>query len=282
MIEKSKFYHFLDDDENYILRFLDAQTLIYDLAMIHSESGPQSAESFKFFRDLILSSSHLISYLKHHESLGFFVDSDSPFFRFKLELHEVGALRTLILPKGFQESPQKVSATIRLVKFLPHQSRPYTSHLHVNDLGPTEIINHILETSYQVNATVLIGEKTDQSLLVMKLPSKKEGVSELSLTEYLFKNQAKLKAAVNKNYKSEQQVIETFQSLKTQYLHGKEIEFRCSCSKEQMISGVASLAATENIDDIFENGDVIETSCDYCHRKYMIEKNEVKRRMTPS
>lgn len=79
MIETSKIYQFVDEGESFILRFLDAQKLMQDIVLTHS-NDQAGAKKFQFFRDLILSSTHLISYLKHRESLGLFIDSESPFF----------------------------------------------------------------------------------------------------------------------------------------------------------------------------------------------------------
>ncbi len=285
MIEKSKFYHFLDEKNQFILRFIDGQALLSDIALLHAGQGPDEATRFSFFRDFILSSVHLLSYLKHHESMGLFIDSDRPFYRFKIELHEVGALRTLI-QTGTKDDAQeldskKVSAGIRLVKFSPHQSTPYTTHLEVDEMDSKELINYVLETSYQVQAHVLVSEKTDQSLLLMKLPkpSKKETTVDISLKEYLLKYKKDLQELISKNYQSEEEVQKSFnenpnlQSL--QYLYGKEVEFRCSCSKKQMLAGISTLAMTEGLDDIFDGKETLETTCDYCHSKYEIWRNEV-------
>ena len=51
------------------------------------------------FRDCVLSSLQLVNYLKPGENAGFYIDSQEPFYNFKIELNNQGTFRTLILPK---------------------------------------------------------------------------------------------------------------------------------------------------------------------------------------
>lgn len=287
MIETSKLYNFLDETHHFIIRFLDGQKIIHDLAMLSrlpENLSPSEKNSFEISRELVLNTIHMMSYLKHGESLGLFIDTKSPGFRFKIELHEIGAFRSLLLPKTYTQNKEseigelQLSGLIRLVKFLPHQSRPYSSHLEFKNMPAKEIINHILDVSYQVQAKVIVSEKTDQSLLVMKLPSpQQKEVSDISMQEYMIKNKKHffqlLDSDLNKKENRDQFVLDHFREL--QYLHGKELKFQCSCSQEQMISGVAALALSEKVDDIFDGKTSIETNCDYCGSHYQVDKKDV-------
>ena len=63
-------------------------------------------------------------------------------------------------------------------------------------------------------------------------------------------------------------------------LTSTEISFKCGCSRDRMLQGVASLVRSEGIDGIFEDKDEIETKCDYCKTFYLITKDEVRTSLT--
>ena len=58
------------------------------------------------------------------------------------------------------------------------------------------------------------------------------------------------------------------------FLNGKDLDFKCNCSYERMVSGVQSLLNTSHIDDIYEGKESIETRCDYCKTYYQIPKSQ--------
>ena len=81
MLPESKIYSFYDEKLGFNLHFLEGQKLILDLAQLHQLKG----SGFSLLRDCALSFQLLIKLLKNHENIGIFIDSEIPFFRFKLE-----------------------------------------------------------------------------------------------------------------------------------------------------------------------------------------------------
>ena len=52
-------------------------------------------------------------------------------------------------------------------------------------------------------------------------------------------------------------------------LEESSLRFECWCSAERLLSALATLPKSD-IDDFIERGEVLEISCDYCHREYQI------------
>ena len=60
------------------------------------------------------------------------------------------------------------------------------------------------------------------------------------------------------------------------YLDGKEVEFKCNCSRERMLSGLAALGK-KDLEEITKDGKPIETVCRFCNSKYVFEPDELKK-----
>ena len=60
------------------------------------------------------------------------------------------------------------------------------------------------------------------------------------------------------------------------YLDGQEVEFKCNCSRERMLSGLAALGKSD-IEEITKDGKPIETVCRFCNSKYVFEPSELKK-----
>jgi molecular chaperone Hsp33 len=52
-------------------------------------------------------------------------------------------------------------------------------------------------------------------------------------------------------------------------LSNSPLRFGCWCSAERLLSALSTLPKAD-IDDFIEKGEVLEISCDYCHRQYQI------------
>ena len=73
----SRLYTFLDEQREFALYFLEGQRLIHDLVLTHAVQGP----GFAYFRDAVLSVQPMISLIKRGEQIGFYIDSEDPYFR---------------------------------------------------------------------------------------------------------------------------------------------------------------------------------------------------------
>lgn len=275
MLSESKLYNFFDTKNSFSISFLEGQKLINDLVFLHS----LKPQGFNFFRDSVLSSTLLINYLKPQENMGFFIDSDEPYFRLKVEMNFDGYLRTLLLPETFDLNPTSFNGRIRLIKIMPNSSQPYQSVLSVNNQSVKELVNKILSDSYQFNSKVLISEYSDQSILLSRLPNvninKNEIDERISLDDYLKNINDKITMFFQSSQMEQSKIEDFFKTIGFELLTVKDIQFKCNCSKERMTSGVASVAINSSIEELFENLDTLEAKCDYCKTKYEITKQEV-------
>lgn len=60
------------------------------------------------------------------------------------------------------------------------------------------------------------------------------------------------------------------------YLDGQEVEFKCNCSREKMLSGLAALGKSDR-EEITREGKPIETVCRFCNSKYVFEPSELEK-----
>jgi len=275
MLPESRLYSFIDQKDGFTLHFLEGQKLIQDLAIIHSNRGG----GFHYFRDAILSIQLMISYLKPGEGLGIYIDSEDPYFRLKVEMSEQGQMRTLLLPEEFSEFPKSITGRCRVVKTMPNEAHPYTSIIELKNVNFHEVVNTILKESYQFNSEIFISEDSDQSVMIMKLPSininRVKTDYHLSVSEYWQKHQDFI-GELFKQHTSEYDIIQShLEKLGLLFLGSREIKFKCHCSRERMVQGLWSIIKTSGIDQIFLEGEAdIETKCDYCKTNYLILKSE--------
>jgi molecular chaperone Hsp33 len=194
-------------------------------------------------------------------------------------MSEQGQMRTLLLPEEFNAFPEKITGKCRIVKLLPGELQPYTSIINLDDVDFHQVVNRILEQSYQSNSEVFLSEESDQSIMLMKLPEinvNKVKTNYIMSIEQYWKN---IEAKTNKLYESgttEQKDIQMhFENEGMLYLGSKEIKFKCSCSRERMHDGIRSLVWSSGIDAIFDPGEkTIETRCDYCKTSYLMTREE--------
>lgn len=282
MLKQSKLYNFFDAKNSFSISFFEGQKLIQDLVLIHS----LKPQGFNFFRDSVLSSVLLNNYLKPQENFGFFIDSNEPYFRLKVEMNFDGYLRTLLLPETFDLNPSTFSGNIRLIKIMPNSATPYQSVLSVNNQSVKELVNMILKDSYQMNSKVHVSEYSDQSILISRLPNininKTETDERISLEDYWSKISDKFSEFFLKGISEQIEIENFFTSLGFELLTSKEIEFKCNCSKDRMVSGVASVANGSSVEELFDGQNTLETKCDYCQTTYSITKEEVIEFLNPT
>ncbi len=275
MLNESRLFSFLDDNHGYSIHFLEGQKIIHDLAIIHGTPG----QGFLFYRDIVLSVMQLTAFMKSMEGFGIYIDSETPHFRLKIEANESGRFRTLLLPTNFNESPQVLSGKVRVSKTFGKDSRPYTSILELKETDCSEIMNKVLKESYQIDGRIYLSPSSDQSVFIMKLPdlnqNKVTKEDRLNISEFWNSKKADIEKIWEKALNEEKSIIDEFTNLNMQYLSSKQIEFKCSCSRERMIDVLKGLA-NETPDSLFpDQKNSLEIKCDYCQTFYEILKNEV-------
>ncbi len=274
MLEKSHLFTFIDQNSGFTLHYFEGQSVIKDLAIIHDVKG----EGFHFFRDAVLTFLPMISYLKNGEQFGFYIDSDQPWFRFKLEANAQGYMRTLLNPELFNDFPQNITGRCRLSKILPGQREAYNTIIELQNLSVGQISNMILRDSYQVKAQIHLSQKSDQALLIHRLPDRqvdREPELRPDFSSYFEQEVKAATAILDAEQASYEKITSHFKDRGMDFLSATQVEFKCSCSRERMLQGVASLAHSESIDDVFQKDEALETKCDYCKTYYLITKQEV-------
>ncbi|EQC48346.1 chaperonin HslO [Bacteriovorax sp. BSW11_IV] len=275
-LTESRLYKFIDAKNGFTLSFLEGQKLIHDLALIHD----LKRQGFSYFRDCVLGVQPMISFLKTGEGFGLFVDSEFPYFRLKIETNSHGMMRTLLLPENFEQFPDRITGKARLSKTFPNNPQPYTSIIELADINFGDITNKIMRESYQVNAETFLSDTSDQSVLLLRLPdrnvNKEEKEERPTLKEYWMQIQAKINTIFDKALNDYETIQKEFEALGLEFLGATDVQFKCSCSRERMVAGVASLCMSHSVEEIFENKDDLEAKCDYCKTHYLITKEEVE------
>lgn len=272
MLAVSRLYSFLDHKNGFNVSFLEGQKLIHDLVLLH----PMQGSGFAYFRDTFLGLLPIIFFLKPGESLGIYIDSEEPYFRLKIETNSAGHTRTLLLPEEFNLFPMKITGSVRVTKISNH-STPYTSMLELKNVDTKEVINQILTDSYQTNSEVIIGELSDQSIMVTKLPPANVNSTldeSMSRQDFIKKQKAFFHHVFETATDDIEKIVKLFEDNGYSYIGSRQIDFYCPCSKDRMILNLRGLYATD-IDELFSEKDTIDIKCDYCRKNYEISKAEV-------
>jgi molecular chaperone Hsp33 len=221
----------------------------------------------------------MFTYLKPGEGLGIYLDSESPYFRFKIEMSEQGQMRTLLLPENFNEFPSVINGKCRLVKTVPSETHPYTSIVDLVNTNLNDVVNKILKDSYQLPSQVFLSQDSDQSILLLKLPSinidKIQTNYTLSVEEFWNKHQLEFNKIFSEHSQDYAEIQKAFEQLGFLFLGSKEVVFKCNCSRERMVNGIWNLVKSAGIDQVFlPDESEIETKCDYCQTVYTLLKTE--------
>jgi molecular chaperone Hsp33 len=270
----SRQYHFINNTNGFSVSFIEGHSALDELNKIH-DIGPYA---FSFYQKTLLSSLQMLNFLKANEHLGFYIDSEEPYFRFKVEISPSGEFRTLLLPEEFDDFPTTLTGKCRLSKMTMGKT-PYTTILDFNEHPLEELVNEIIDKSYQTNAFITLSKDESSSLMVLKLPpsnvNKKiddfEDIDMKTIQEKyndLFENALKLKKT------SVEEVEELFKAHGLTYLGSKEVKFHCPCSRQRMADNLLTLPLKDRV-SLFDKMPVIEVRCDYCNSIYDVSENDV-------
>lgn len=271
-MKESRLYSFLDNDLGFNLHVLDGSKIMRDLTSVHN-IGPKALE---YYKNTVLSSLHMMTFLKPKESLGVYIDSEDPYFRFKVEMNHSGSMRTLLLPEEFEKFPKSLTGVARISKIF-NQKEPYTSIIQMNKDSSTVILNNLLKDSYQTNSRVFLDEKSEHAIMITKLPRKeiKQVVEDESKNISIDQFQDMHKGLMKEIFATEKidlrDLVQLVENNELLYLHSKEIKFDCPCSLERMTQNLMTLNAADK-EDIFDSKESIEVRCDYCNTIYDVKK----------
>ena len=273
MLKLSRLYSFLDHRNGFNVHFLEGQKLIHDLVILH----PMHSSGFAYFRDTLLGILPIIFFLKPGESLGIYIDSEDPYFRLKIETNSAGHTRTLLLPEEFNLFPMKITGKVRVTKITQNHFQPYTSVLELKETETKEVINQILTESYQTNSEVIIGELSDQSMMVTKLPPVNVNSSfdeSMSRKDYIRKNADFFHSVFETAANDIEKVVKLFEDRGYSYMTSRQLNFFCPCSRDRMVLNLKGLYAGD-LDHLFDGKDSVSIKCDYCRKDYAITRADI-------
>ena len=268
-LPESRLYTFIDQDKKFALYFLEGQKLIHDLVVTQNLKPGE----FDFFRSAVLGVQPMIAYLKTGELFCVYVDSQSPYFRLKIEMNAMGLMRGMIYSEALRGTPEAVTGNLRLLKILPGSKTPYESIVGLDGISMDEIINNVLSRSYQVASKVFVSGRSDQSVMASQLPltQKEETIDpETAFARYA----GDLNRIMEKGLTDEETLCAEMGRLGFSFLGAQPVAFRCGCSKEMMTENIRRLVKSAS-EDIFVPGqDAIEVVCEYCKTPYQISRRD--------
>ena len=281
LLPDSRLYTFVDEVREFALYFLEGQRLIRDLALLHAIHG----EGFAYFRDVVLSIQPMIAFLKPGEQLGFYIDSEDPFFRLKIETGHHGAMRSALLPAEFGKFPETVSGMVRVQKIFPNNRLPYESVLEVKEMPLREIVNRVLTHSYQVNSAVIVSSRSDQSVMLSQLPPLPGG-SEYEYSPDAVKKRgervaSEIEAIFQRALLVPEEIETAFAEIGFELLAGRPIRFQCGCSRERVVENLSLLGQADRAELFAPGEDDLEVICEYCKSKYTISRGDLERGTGP-
>ena len=197
-----------------------------------------------FGPERIRSNMPMIFLLKPGESLGIYIDSENPYFRLKIETNSAGHTRCLLLPEEFNLFPMKITGQIRITKVFSNGNTPYTSMLELKDVETKEVINQIMRESYQTNTEVIVGELSDQSIMITKLPgSATANVSDDThlRTDFTKKHKSFFHKVFETATDDIEKIVKMFEDRGFAYLGSRQVDFFCPCSRERMALNLRGL-----------------------------------------
>ncbi len=276
-LPESRLLTFIDEQAEYVVVFFEGQALIRDLALTHGICGP----GFAYFREVVLSVQPMLAFLKAGEQFGFYIDSEQPPFRLKIETGHHGETRCTLVPEGFSEFPEAMSGLVRMVRIFHGFRPPYQSILRVGQVSLGELVNRVLAESYQLPARVRVSETSDQAILVHVLPDGHRADTD-SLNETVDARMTMLRPGLDALFAEapteSAAIVAEFANLGLRLIHERPIRFHCPCSRERMIYNLRLVIdGGTPLEQLFEpDAETLELRCEYCKSFYHLTRDELR------
>ncbi len=273
-MHKSKQYSFINNTHGFSISFIEGHAAMGQISKIHN-IGPYA---YDFYHKTLLSSLQMINFIKPNERLGFYIDSEEPYYRYKVEISPDGHYRTLLLPEDFDDFPTTLTGKCRISKMTPRQA-PYLTVLEFKEHKLEDIVNEVIEKSYQNNALIKISEDKSNSLMIVKLPpanvnSKIEDFEDLSLKQITTQYKDLFEQLLQLKHTDVEEAEQILKDADFHYIGSKEISFHCPCSKKKMVENLFSLPKADR-EHIFAEKPAVEIRCDYCNSIYDVHKDDL-------
>ncbi len=277
LLDESRLHTFIDEPREFALYFLEGQKLIHDLALLHGVAG----DGFAYFREAVLSVQPMIALLGGGEQMGFYIDSQNPYFRLKLEANHQGDVRSVLVPEGFREFPERAWGLVRVQRLFPRGREPYTSVLRIDGLPLGAIVNRVLHDSYQVHCHVRVAAESDQSAMLHQLPPL-AGKDAYDYSHDAVRTRGRAIAAsldgiFARALQGTEEIARAFLPIGFRHIAERPIRFRCGCSKARMVHHILKLADVDAA-DLFDPGQsALEITCEYCKTRYAVTREDLTR-----
>lgn len=272
-LRESRLSTFIDGPREHALYFLEGQRLIRDLALVQMHPG----RGFELFREIVLTAQPLIALIKGREQLGFYVDSQDPLFRFKLESTHGGDTRSILVPDDFGDFPATLTGLVRVETRYASGRQPYQSVVEAPGIPWREVVGRVLRDSYQVKAALRVSDVADQSVMLHRLPLlKNEDDSDYTMAavqERLEGMRSDLDAIFARALQDPDALRDAFSELGFRRISSRPVRFHCGCSHERT---VAALRLIDDPSQLFDPGqETLEATCDYCRTAYIVSRQEL-------
>lgn len=263
---------FIDEPRAHALYFLEGQRLIRDVALARGSGGA----GFSMLRDVVLGVEPLVALLNGGEQLGFYLDTEAPEIRLKMEASHAGDMRCVLVPRDLDAVPAAVSGLVRVEWRYPGGRQPYLSALRLEGERIDGIVDRVLADSYQMKCAVLVSQESDQSLLLHRLPSLRGEDPALATIEAVRERLAALRPeaeALMARALTGEILREAIGGLGFRLLAARPVRFRCTCSHEHVVRSLRLLADPS---ELFDEGQAtIDVTCDYCGKHHAVWRHEL-------
>lgn len=219
-------------------------------------------------------------------------EQESMLFKFSLEQSEL-TLNCEVSPRGFFRSaifPQKNKAQfvtkdkgMLTITVLKKNLKTYQSVVQMRNGSAEETFDDYLINSHQNRSVMVLHEDISKphryfGLWLDALPDTSEEDWEKFAKP--FQNKKHFIESF-KNSTDPDKIVQNLFVEPIQVLAVTKPKLECSCSKDKILDGLASLP-NEDLVEIFMDGQGVETQCDYCHTVWTVNDAELQALMKSS
>ena len=140
----------------------------------------------------------------------------------------------------------------------------FRSYFNVSEQTPSAVsVGVLVDTD---NTVISAG-----GLIIQLMPGASE--EDIVATEKALANLKPISELI-KNGENEKTIIEGLYD-DAKILDERDVQFKCECSRERMMNGLATLQNSELLEMIVDN-ESVETVCNFCNEKYIFTVEDLK------
>ncbi len=228
----------------------------------------------------VLSVGAVMGIMQKYGNLTIKIDSNGPLKGLLVDADCDGNIRGFVLNSNVNESLTCKEAIgdlgiLTVIKDFG-MKRTFSGQVELQSGGIGDDFSYYFNESEQVPSVVAVGSSIEDhrfysgALIVQLMPGYKE--EDTMYVEHFAKQCPKITDIIKIEDKKAA-LEELFPEIEILSTH--EVHFKCNCSKERFINGLATISKDEIVDIINENKD-IELKCQFCNEKYVLSIDDVK------